>query len=207
MGIKLAMENGVKYRNEGRLTFYTVKCAICGESFEHIRYNPIHVNNYKCKTCKTNEKIIDDGVLYANKEARFERAVMRVESKVKSIEPYQKAIAIIRKNLHTKGWFNSTEEIMVALELLKNKIKIIPQQKIGKYRIDYAIPEMKVLLEVDGAVFHHDKISEGIRDGNVLLQIGVDWDIVRINTDLINKDITKLVQAIKEVREIKQRNQ
>lgn len=192
-----AKKYGISYRRQGRQYWYTVKCCECGKEFESLRYN--HNHKYTCKSCKDRIKSLNDGTLYFDKEARFERAVKRIDGMVKNINDYRNAIDIVHKNLHRKGWFQSTEEVMVAIELIKNKMKIIPQQKIGRYRVDFAIPNKKILLEVDGKPFHSDMIKQRERDGKILFTIGMEWNIVRIPTDLINKDITKLLNGIDAV--------
>ena len=206
MGIIDAIKHKVEYRSEGRKTYYMVKCNECDEVFEHHKFNPKHMHTYLCTRCKEIAKVADDQYLRSKKEMKFERAVERIKEKTKLTDKYKKAIEIVYRNLHRKGWFHSTEEIMVAIELLKNDIKAIHQQKVGKYRIDFVLPEMKVLLEVDGSVYHNDINKEGIRDGNILLNIGLDWHIVRISTDKINKDITKLTKAIESIKESKENN-
>lgn len=192
-----AKKYGVSYRKDGRQYWYMVTCSECGSKFESLRFN--HNHKYTCKSCKDNAKVLSDSTLYLDKEARFERAVSRISKMVKDIDEYKNAIDIVHKNLHHKGWFQSTEEVMVAIELIKNKLKIIPQQKIGRYKVDFAIPSRKLLLEVDGKTFHNDLIKQRERDGKILFTMGMDWNIVRIPTELINKDITKLLDGIDNI--------
>ena len=201
MGFLDAHRDGIKTRHEGRATWYSVKCNECGEHFEQKRYNSNHVDQYMCNKCKGNTKVAEDRYLYTAKELKFERAVERIGGMTKINDDYKRAINVVHKNLHNKGWFQSTEEIMVAIELLKNRVKVIHQQKVKNYKVDFVLPDMKVLLEVDGAIYHNNLRREGERDGNILLAMGLDWNVVRISTDRINKDVTKLMKAIKAVKE------
>lgn len=83
---------------------------------------------------------------------------------------------------------------MVAIELLKLKYKIIPQQKVGKYRVDFAIPKEKIIIEVDGKIFHNGTLND--REAEIQLMIGLDWKIIHIPAELIRENITKLKSAI-----------
>ena len=200
MGVLQATKYGIKYRQIGRQTWYEVTCAICGELFENISFNSEHVENYICKTCKNNQHAIKDAYLYSKKEQKLEAAIERMEKMVKLKPYYIKAINIVNKNLHNKGWFASTEEIMTAVELLKNNVKAIHQQKINQYRVDFALPDHKIILEIDGP--HHKASREGTRDGDIILSMGLDWHIVRISTEKINKSIKQLLPAIIECKKL-----
>lgn len=64
----------------------------------------------------------------------------------------------------------------------------------------------KVILEIDGKLFHgNDRAEkEHIRDEVIAGKFGDGWEVVRIDAENINMNITKLVPAIKAV--LKERN-
>lgn len=200
MGVFDAKKNGISYRDEGRITLYKVICNQCNSFFEHNRYNSSNAHTYICGRCKENSKVAEDLYLKVRKEERFERAVERIEKMVEITQDYKVAINRANKYLHKKGWFQSTEEIMVAIELLKNKVKTIHQQKINRYTVDFVLPDKKIILEVDGDIFHSDLEREGKRDANILFAMGLDWYVVRIPTAKVNKDITKLMEEIEKIK-------
>lgn len=183
--------DGVKIDSNGR---YIIVCQECGCEYS-LNYHTRKAVRI-CPECKNAEKGKRDFYTAHAKEVKFDEAVYRIKSVVKNWQEYQSAVASVKRVLHRKGWFQSTEEIMAAIELMKNNIRVIPQQKVGKYKVDFCLPDKKVILEIDGAIYHQDKIKEGIRDGNIQLQMGLDWHIVRINTERINSNITKLLEAI-----------
>ena len=76
--------------------------------------------------------------------------------------------------------------------------KTIHQQKIGRYKADFVLPELKVILEVDGSIYHRDSSKEGERDTYICLCMGAEWTVVRVKDYMINKDITKLMTGIDE---------
>jgi very-short-patch-repair endonuclease len=70
---------------------------------------------------------------------------------------------------------------------------------MGRYRVDFVLPEKKVVLEVDGTLYHSK--GNGDRDGLIILALGPGWEMVRITDALINRDIVRLVPAIDEIIE------
>ncbi len=117
---------------------------------------------------------------------------------------YKDAIDKVHEKLHKNGWFDSTEEIITAIELEKNNINYRHQVKFGtRYKVDFILDDEKVLLEVDGKLYHtKDKlIRENLRDNLILLNLGTDWEVVRITDDLINQNIKKLIPAVRKLKE------
>lgn len=198
MGYKEAMEDGIKTVGG----CYLIPCSVCKTKI--IKCASYSRNRtYTCDMCKAIAKGKSDPAQVANKELKFRDAVSRIELAVGDMTEYQEAMDKVHRTLGHVGWYRSTEEIMVAIELLKNGVKTIHQQKVGRYSVDFVLPEYKVLLEVDGKPFHnnHTLEKEGIRDGQILLSMGVGWEIVRIDTDKINKDIRKLLPSIEAILE------
>lgn len=198
MGYREAMEDGIQ--NVGN--YYKIPCSECKTEYvTSASYS--RKRKYTCKMCKCIAKGKEDPDKAIDKEVKFRNALNKIEVCAGSLDEYQDAIEKVHKTLHHKGWYRSTEEIMVAVELLKNKARTIHQQKIGKYSVDFVLPDYKVLLEIDGKPFHnnHTLEREGIRDGSLLLSMGVGWEIIRIDTDKINKDIRKLVPSIEAILE------
>ena len=194
MGFDEAREDGIVCRR-GR---FDIPCSVCGT--EIIRSATYRRGfRYICEDCKSIEKGKSNEYYFIKKETKFRDAVSRIEVIVGDLKEYENAINKVYKTLHHTGWYKSTEEIMVAIELLKNGIKTIHQQKVDRYRVDFVLPEYKALLEVDRKPFHSDRRKEGIRDGNILLKMGLEWEMIRMDTDYINKDIRQLVPSIKAI--------
>lgn len=187
---------------------YYPPCGICGIPTYSPKYNPKF--NYTCKTCK--EKATIDAFEFSTesrmevKERKLEKAIERI-SRVVTIEDYQRAIEWVRKNISRPQWFESTEEIMVALELIKLGVKSHHQVKILNFRADFVLTEEKIVLEIDGTPFHGKdrRAYEQERDNAIITVLGDDWDVVRISTNHINKNITKLMPAVIAVKSNRQR--
>lgn len=198
-----AIEHGVRHIRKGRTTFYFPACHICGAEVESMSYIP--GNKYTCKACKAKNYLSDKEKRIDNnaeaKERKFDNAVGRIEKRIKRIEDYEDAIRKVREKLHRDGWFDSTEEIMAAIELVKNGIRTRHQVKLGRYRADFVLPDLKVVLEIDGSIYHFNKTEkERLRDELIVLALGADWEVIRVSDELVNQNITRLVPAIKKLQ-------
>lgn len=204
MGYLDARNDGIRMEKgtNGYTAFFPL-CSQCGKEVKSINY--IHGLKYLCRNCKLENKLADrERQIEQNaetKERKFANAVKRIEKQTK-LSLYKDAIDKVKSKLHTHGYFDSTEEIMVAIELLKNRVGFIHQKKFMRYCLDFVIPSEKIVLEVDGSTFHTEetKKREIIRDDLIVLHYGLDWEVIRITDKLLNKDITKLVPAIKEIK-------
>jgi very-short-patch-repair endonuclease len=207
MGIKEAREDGIRFKiNSGGCNWFYPLCHICGEEVPNWNYR--REIKYTCNKCKLENKLADKVKKecddYELKERKFGNAVERIMKVVPENQKakYKEASEAVHDKLHTAGWFDSTEEIMVAIECLKRRIRIRHQVKFGtRYRADFVIESMKVVLEVDGVCYHnkYTKEKEELRDSLIVAALGPEWEVVRITDVLINENITKLVPAIKEV--------
>lgn len=137
-------------------------------------------------------------------EVTIERALRLIEKQDSCsfrMDEYYDASAVVtdlfRKD-STK--FDSAHEVIACIELIRNLIKTKTQQRIGRKKVDFLLPDLKVVLEIDGNL-HDFKIGkDSQRDIFILNELNKDdkgWEIIRIPTSLIEKDITKLVPSIK----------
>ena len=195
-----AVEDNIPMEIHNGHEWYYPPCRICGTPVACWGYR--RTVQYTCSECRrylVEAKINRDSL--DKKSAKFENAVKRI-SKVADISRYETAVTTVKKSLDKKGWFQSTEEIMVAIELLKCGYKVHHQVKIYEYSVDFIIPELKVALEIDGRIFHgrDKKERENIRDEVICNKLGDGWELIRIDTENINTNITKLIPAIKAVK-------
>lgn len=213
MGYIEAKEDGIKIVSKDKPKQYTIyfpKCYKCGVEIKSMRYD--RGVQYTCKECKLktylSDKEIKKEFSKEVKESKFNNAVKRITKKVgTNISKYEKAIHIVHKNLFKEHWFESTEEIMTAIELLKNNIKTRHQVKVETYRVDFVLEDEKIILEIDGRIFHTEstKAKEQIRDNIILMKFGLDWEVIRITDEYINQNIKRLVPAIRKIKEERKR--
>lgn len=178
-------------------TVYIIPCSQCGEPVKRHSYG--RKMKYICDRCKYGNKEAKELITKAwfdeietKEERRFNKALDRIQKQVKDFGKYERAIEIAR-TAHKK--YGSVPEAMVAVELIRLGYSIIPQQKVGKYRVDFYIPKEKIVIEVDGALYHRDKFG-GNREAEINLMLGLDTRIIHIPAELIEKKIWKLKDCI-----------
>lgn len=216
MSYKEAVEDGVKCSGEYSGRYYYPKCSICGKEVPTWSY--IKNRKYKCKECRTMVTLHDREVgieeNYELKERKFENAIKRIENsnykrdkKDFDFSKYEYAISRVHEKLHTHGWYQSTEEIIAAIMLIKNKVKARHQVKMGKYMVDFLLPEEKIILEIDGTVYHTAKTleKEKLRDSLIILALGATWEVIRITDEHLNGNPKNLIKAIRAVKKNRQR--
>ena len=201
MSYKEAIEDGIVVsKNAQGFNTYYIPCHICGASVPNWGYK--RNLKYTCESCRSKllEKMKEEKK-QDTKEKKLKWAIKRI-SKVANIKKYDDAIIELKKELYVKGWYQSTEEIMVGLELRRRKVPYIHQYKLKDYKLDFVIPNYKVVLEVDGIFHTKDKQEkELLRDEIIRFNLGDEWEVIHIKTEYINMNITKTIPAIKGIKE------
>ena len=82
----------------------------------------------------------------------------------------------------------------MCIELLRLNHKGIPQQKIGKYKVDFVVKDLKTVIEVDGEIYHRKINSD--REAMIQVSLGMEWKIKHVPAELIRKDIQKLNKVL-----------
>jgi len=211
MSYKDAIEDGILTEKDSNgFDWYYPPCRICGAPVGVWKY--IHGAEYTCKGCresliafKNNDKKTTSK---SKKEKKLAEAVKRI-GKVADIAKYDEAIIKVRNNFDNPLFYQSTEEIMVALELLRKGIVGYHQVCVYNYRVDFVIPQYKVALEIDGVPFHGKEKQNYAqqRDEIIVGKLGNDYEIIHITTSSINTNITRLIPAIKAVLKKRRRVQ
>ena len=185
-----------------------MKCWICNNE---IKYSESNLRRY-CEECKEKHEaeVKHDKELYVilKKKAMFERAMELMEKQGCQMGKYRSAAIIVQKYLYANlDKFDSADEIVAAIVLIKNGLQIKTQVKIGKYQVDILIPSLKVALEIDG-IMHTFKRCESERDRYIESELGPEWDVLRIGTHHIENKADNLVKAITALKEYRctQRN-
>ncbi len=203
MSHKEALEDNICSRKDRNgFSWYYPKCDICGVEVPSWGYT--RGKKYVCNECRKElVKFRHDkssSVILTKKERKFESALKRI-GKVTDIKNYESAIKLIKPLLSRRGWFQSTEEIMVALELAKQEIKFYHQVKVFNYSVDFVIPSLQIALEIDGEPFHRleNKKQSDIRDELIKNKLGSGYEVVHIKTECVNMNVTRLMKGITAV--------
>ncbi len=197
-----ALRDGIKYDDNGYRLLYYVPCQNCGKIHGRRKYTGKEI--YLCPACLELKHAKQRAEVEAlalsmpdaetKEEKRYRSAVEAIEKQVGSLKGYEKAVDICRKATYKYG---SIPEAMLAIELIRKGYRIIPQQKVGKYRVDFALPNEKLIIEVDGSIYHTNKQKELEREASINYAIGLDWRFIHIPAESISKDVRRVVRLLK----------
>lgn len=197
-----------------------VKCWVCGKEATETRafeYNGFDISaktvsrftRCYCQKCKAeaDEKEKRDRELYIKLKKRemFLRACALLEKQHTNMYEYKEAIEAVGDFVEANpDKFDSSYEVLAAIVLVHNRVFCKMQYKIGRYQVDFCLPEMLVVLEIDGERHQHTKKKDSERDAFIKQALGPDWDIVRISTDYLDMNAKKLLYAIRKVIEYRE---
>ena len=183
---------------------YDVPCKTCGEIIEMKRYVPC--DTHLCPRCKNTWKKVEkrrrlipdeEFNFYREKEQmRFYEAVDMMKNQIKNFKPYEEAVELVKRRYYI---YDSKPEVMAAIELVKKGYKVIPQQKVKSYRVDFALPDQKLIVEIDGSLYHEKSYYPSNRDAEIILALGIDWEVLHVNAGKISKNIRCLVPEIRKL--------
>lgn len=198
MGYNDAIKDGIRIgKDKNGDTWYYPRCQLCGAEVPSWNYKC--GTKYTCNECKKNLVDIDRQwrieALEPSRERKLKTAISRI-AMYADIKKYEDAINRISSHINDQVWFDSTEEVMVALQLLKKGIQFKIQYKVRSYKCDFYLPDLNVVIEVDGELFHtpDKKKNEEYRDFIIKKDTGAD--VIRIRASLINENVTRLTPAI-----------
>lgn len=138
-------------------------------------------------------------ILYKQKHM-FEMAVRKIEGRTKNFYEYNEAIKAVEEyNLENLDKFDSTYEIITAIMLIHNRIRVKPQFKVGRYMVDFYLPDQKIALEIDGERHKQRKGVDSVRDQEIRKKLNNGTQTVRISTECIDMNPYKIVEAIQQV--------
>lgn len=194
-GIKVVETEKVGNRQTFGHTFL-IDCNECSRQISTKVYRRDKI--YLCEYCKNKierkkEEIIFNYLdkIVTPKEQAFNRACEELKKQVNDYSSYENTIRIARSRCELYG---SIPEAMVAIELIKLGYSIIPQQKVGKFIVDFVLPKNKIVIEIDGSIFHNDGIRIG-REEAIKIMLGREYEIIHIPAEDIRKQI-KVMKTI-----------
>lgn len=199
-----------------------MKCWYCGKEADYVRpiaYTDIgkeliphkvkDYSNYRsyCVECKRkhDEETKRDKESYAilKKKVMFERALELLEAQGCEMDKIRNSAIMTQKYLYSHiDKFDSADEIIAAIILISRGVKIQPQAKVGRYQVDFLLPELKVVLEVDGYTHKMRKQYDTQRDQEIRETLGEGWEIVRISTKSLETKAIKIIEAIPAIKEV-----
>lgn len=193
-----------------------LQCWCCGKPAETVKLTTRglgfitapHQERWRayCKECnervKKEQANIKAEYVKLKKAIMFETAVEKLEGQHLNIYDYKEAIEAVKEYLTDNlDKFDSSYEIMAAIIMIKERVHCKPQVQVGKYRVDFLLPEEYIVLEIDGERHKLKKGYDSVRDKAIKKELGDYWEIVRVDTDLLDKNAKNLVKAIRKIFE------
>lgn len=167
-----------------------IKCLMCEKEFETIK---------ECCTCLD----CQEKIKFIKKIEMIDKAKTKLEApKYKKVGSKKKTIVgeyvekVKERVISQKDNFDSMPEAMVAIQLEKNGLKYYSQKKIGDCKVDFLITQIKIILEIDGELYHKDLEKSFFRDRRIMAVAGEDWEIVHIDASMVPKYTWNLKEAL-----------
>lgn len=175
------------------------KCVMCGIEFEEKE------SQYYCEKCLDKMKIVKKLEMVDKAEkliAKKKRNMRRIAETVDVSEFSE----IVRKRIMDKvDNFSSVPEVAVAIQMQRIGLSYETQKVIAGKNVDFYLPEIKIILEIDGGLYHTDENKTFLRDRQIMHEVGEEWEIVHIDADLVPKYTWNLKEALPYV--VSQRNE
>lgn len=200
---ELAVFGVKRIERDSQYNRYIVPCAVCGKPVKSKKFGTNIV--IRCDSCITKEaKVKYDFKKLVKKNSEKVTAkesgidyehYHRFESAVESfgVEYYyaiQQASKVVKK-------FDSIPEVIACIELLHIGARVIPHQKVGSFTVDFCLPDEKVVIEIDGLLYHKDADKEYRRDYALKNMLGDNWVIKHIPAEAVKKDHELFGQSMK----------
>lgn len=192
-----------------------IPCWVCGgvatetrtESVYGNTIQPQHPSLFQRSYCRECRKLVEekekaDRELYIKLKKRemFLTACKVLEKQNTNMYEYKPAIDVVKDHIEKyPDKFDSSYEVLAAIILVHNHIYSKMQYKIGRYQVDFLLPDLFVVLEIDGERHKYKKRYDTKRDIFLQQALGDGWDIIRINTDHLDNNAKKLPEAIYKV--------
>ena len=136
------------------------------------------------------------------KREMFRKACSTLEKQNVNMYKYRDAILAVEEVLKEKpDNFDSSYEVLAAIILVQNRIYAKMQFKIGGYQVDFLLPDEHVVLEIDGDRHRERKGYDSARDKYITRMLGSDWQVIRIPTELLDRNASRIPEAISRVQD------
>lgn len=171
-------------------------CVMCEKSFESNKKSV-----YFCEECENKIK-------FAKRIEMVDKAKHELEKKrYKCIEKYEKVDVseysqkVKERVFLNQDLFSSVPEIEVAIQLERIGLKYLTQKTIGTKTVDFYIPEEKIILEIDGELYHTNYKKSCQRDKEIMSILGNEWEIIHIDANEIPRYTWDLRNAFRYILE------
>jgi very-short-patch-repair endonuclease len=191
-------------------------CWKCGKVIDEFEYKEGMYWGRFCYKCfcehdAEHKETVNEYLKLRNK-IMFDRAMRFMErSPIQSMTRFKRyAIAVQRHSAENLELYKSAHEMVTAVILLEAGIDFEINYKVGKYAVDFFIPDWDLIVEIDGERHDNREVYDSNRDVQLRQMLGSEWEVIRIPTKYVEQDPEKLPDAIKTLakqkRDIRKKN-
>ena len=180
-----------RVKNDYGRTVYYVPCVVCGKPVGTHSFSTEKI--IKCSFCKNDiarkrkakidaarEELL--GILADDLGTDYEHLKRFEQGASKFGDAYADNIETARKAIDK---FDSVPEVVACIELLHIGVRVIAHQKVGDFTVDFCLPDDRIVVEVDGSIYHADEAKEQMRDYAIMHMLGDGWEVRHIPSDAI----------------------
>lgn len=191
------------------------KCWICGKDIvESFGAMDIMSGRFCKEHWREHQKQYKQTVaeyLKLKTQIMFERAVRLLENTgINMTDIKREAQAVQKHSVDSPESYKSSQEMVTAVIMLKAGYDFELNYKIGKYIVDMYLPDLKLILEVDGERHDNRQLQDSKRDTELRRLLGDEWEIIRIPTQYIEQNPEKIPDAVialaRQKRELRKKN-
>lgn len=136
----------------------------------------------------------------SSKREMLKKAISLLENQHTNMYEYKEAIEVVEDFVEDNiDKIDSSYEALAAIILVQNRIYSQMQYKVGAYQVDFLLPDLMAVLEIDGERHRQRKAYDSKRDKEIKDILGSHWEIIRISTDYLEQNAKKLPEAIYKV--------
>lgn len=165
-------------------------CVMCGKDYESNTRG-----SYKCPQCESKLALVKKLEMVDKAEYKLTRVSGKQRMK-KGIDLSKEIFSVRKRVLNGIDRFSSLQETMVAIQLEKQNLKYESQKEINGKKVDFFLPELKIILEIDGELYHTDEDKEFLRDRQIMSGIGEEYEIIHIEADSVPRYTWNLKEAL-----------
>jgi very-short-patch-repair endonuclease len=141
----------------------------------------------------------------------FERAIRLLENTgINMTDIKREAQAVQKHSVDSPESYKSSQEMVTAIIMLKAGYDFELNYKIGKYIVDMYLPDLKLIVEVDGERHDNRHLQDSKRDIELRRMLGDEWEVIRIPTQYIEQNPGRIPDAVlalaKQKRDIRKKN-
>ena len=191
------------------------KCWICGKDIvESFGAMDIMSGRFCKEHWREHQKQYKQTVaeyLKLKTQIMFERAVRLLENTGMNMTNIKREVKAVQKHsADSPESYKSSQEMVTAIIMLKAGYDFELNYKIGKYIVDMYLPDLKLILEVDGERHDNRQLQDSKRDTELRRLLGDEWEIIRIPTQYIEQNPEKIPDAVialaRQKRELRKKN-